>query len=328
MLRVALSEDMRGPNGSTPYDVSLLADAGIAWTFVEASEPDLSGLEALIALQPYVTARSLGPADRLSLIARVGVGLDRIDLAECTRRGVLVTTAPDGVRRPLAAGTMALVLALAHRVVQRDRRMRAGWWHRQELPGVGLRGRTLGAIGLGNVGRELCLLAVPFGLRIVAADPYVGETPDGVELVELDELLRRADFVVCLCPLTEQTRGLLDARRLALMKPTAVLVNVARGPIVDQVALTEALRDRRIAGAALDVFEQEPIDPDDPLLQLDNVILSPHAVALTDEAFSGTGRSACQAILALARGEVPRYLANPEALDHPRLRERLHAHAP
>jgi phosphoglycerate dehydrogenase-like enzyme len=327
MLRVALSEDMRRPDGSTPYDVSLLADAGIQWEFVAGHEPELSGLDALIALQPYVTAWSLEHADRLSLVARVGVGLDRIDLAECTRRGILVTTSPDGVRRPLASGTMALVLALAHRIVERDRRMRAGWWSRQELSGVGLRGRTLGVIGLGNVGHEVCLLAASFDVRVVAADPYVTEAPEGIELVELDELLRRSDFVVCLCPLTEETRGLLDARRLALMKPSAVLVNVARGPIVDQAALAEALRDGRIAGAALDVFEREPIDPDDPLLQLDNVILSPHAVALTDEAFAGSGRSACQAVLALARGEVPRHLANPEALEHPRQHDRFRARA-
>lgn len=319
MLRVALSEDMRGPDGSTPYDVSLLADAGIDWTFASGQEPELSGLDVLIALQPYVTARSLEHADRLSLVARVGVGLDRIDLAACTRSGVLVTTSPDGVRRPLAAGAMAFVLALAHRLVERDRRVRSGWWDRQELPGVGLRGRTLGVIGVGNVGRELCALAAPFELQLIAADPYVDDPPAGVELVELEELLRRSDFVVCLCPLTDETRGLLDARRLALLKRTAFLVNVARGPIVDQRALTEALRERRFAGAALDVFEQEPIDPDDPLLQLENVILSPHAVGLTDEAFVGSGRSACEAVLALARGEVPRCPANPEALDHPRL---------
>ena len=328
MLRVALSEDLRGPDGSTPYDVSLLTDAGIEWNFVSGQEPELSDLDVLIALQPYVTARSLEHADRLSLVARVGVGLDRIDLAACTRRGVLVTTAPDGVRRPLATGAMAFVLALAHRLVERERRVRSGWWNRQELVGVGLRGRTLGVIGLGNVACELLALAAPFELQLVAADPYVGDPPAGVELVELEELLRRSDFVVCLCPLTDETRGLLDARRLALLKPTAFLVNVARGPIVDQRALTEALRERRLAGAALDVFEQEPIDADDPLLDLDNVILSPHAVALTDEAFADSGRSASEAVLAFARGEVPLHLANPEALDHPRLRDRLYAHAP
>jgi phosphoglycerate dehydrogenase-like enzyme len=326
MLRVALSEDMRGADGGTPYDVSLLADAGLEWAFAAGPEPELAGFDVLVALQPYVTARSLEHADRLSLIARVGVGLDRIDLAECTRRGILVTTSPDGVRRPLAAGTMAFVLALAHRVAERDRRMRGGWWDRQALSGIGLRGRTLGVIGLGNVGRDLCALAAPFELRLIAADPYVDDPPAGVEVVALEDLLQQSDFVVCLCPLTDETRGLLDARQLGLMKTTAFLVNVARGPIVDQRALTDALRERAIAGAALDVFEQEPIDPGDPLLSLDNVILSPHAVALTDEAYAGSGRSACEAVLALGRGEVPRHPANPEALDHPRLRERLYAH--
>ena len=179
MPRVALSEDMRGPDGGTRYDVSLLADAGIEWEFAPGQEPDLAGLDALIALQPYVTARSLERADRLSLVARVGVGLDRIDLASCTSRGVLVTTSPDGVRRPLAAGAMAFVLALANRLVERDRRMRSGWWDRQELPGVGLRGRTLGVIGLGNVGRDLCALAAPFELQLIATDPYVDDPPAG-----------------------------------------------------------------------------------------------------------------------------------------------------
>jgi phosphoglycerate dehydrogenase-like enzyme len=324
MLRVALSEDMRGPDGRTPYDLSLLADAGIEWTFAPGQEPGLAGFDVLVALQPHVTARSLEHADRLSLVARVGVGLDRIDVAECTRRGILVTTAPDGVRRPLAAGAMALVLALAHRVVERDRLMRTGWWSRQELSGVGLRGRTLGLIGVGNVGRDVCALAEPFGPTLIATDPYVDDPPPGVELVCLEVLLRRSNVVICLCPLTDETRGLLDARRLSLMKPTALLVNVARGPIVDQAALTEALREQRIGGAALDVFEQEPIDPGDPLLGLDNVILSPHAVALTDEAYAGSGRSACEAVLAFVRGEVPRHVANPEALEHPKLRERLY----
>jgi phosphoglycerate dehydrogenase-like enzyme len=328
MLRVGLSEDMRGQDGSTRYDVSLLAGAGLHWEFVPGEEPELSGLDALVALQPYVTAQALEGTDRLGLIARVGVGLDRIDLAACTRHGVLVTTAPDGVRRPVASGVMAFVLALAHRIVERDRGMRSGWWERHELPGVGLRGRTLGVIGLGNIGRELCMLAAPFELTLLAADPYASETPVGVELVRLEELLARSDFVVCLCPLTDETRGLIGARELALLKPTAFLVNVARGPIVDQGALTDALRNRRIAGAALDVFEQEPIDADDPLLQLDNVILSPHAVALTDEAFVASGRSACEAVLAFARGDVPKHVANPEVLEHPRARHRLYAHAP
>jgi D-3-phosphoglycerate dehydrogenase len=318
-FRVGLSEDMRLPDGGTAYDLSILDDAGLDRVFVSGVEPDLSGVDALVALQARVTERVLAGADRLRLIARVGVGLDRIDVPACTGHGVLVTTSPDGVRRPLAAGAMAFLLGLAHRVLEKDRHVREGRWERQSLPGVGLVGRTLGVVGLGNIGREVCVLAGPFGLRLLGADPYIDDPPPGIELVELDELLRRSDFVIVVCPLNEETRGLLDARRLALLKPSAFLINVARGPIVDQRALAELLAERRIAGAALDVFEREPVDADDPLLSLDNVILSPHAVALTDEAFTGNGRSACSAVAALARGELPRHVVNPEALSHPRL---------
>ena len=214
----------------------------------------------------------------------------------------------------MASGAMAFVLALAHRLLEMDRLMRSGGWDRFAHIGTGLQGRTLGIVGLGNVGRELAGLARPFGLRIAAADPYV-EAADGIELRPLDELLADADFVVVTCPLTPDTYHLIDARRLALMKPTAFLVNVARGPIVDGRALADALRERRIAGAALDVFEQEPVDPDDPLLALDNVVLAPHAVGLTDELMRLGGQSASRAVLAVRDGGMPEFPLNPAALD-------------
>ena len=171
----------------------------------------------------------------------------------------------------------------------------------------------LGILGLGNVGRELATLARPFGLRVVAADPFV-EAAEQVELVKLDDLVADADFVVVTCPLTTETHHLLDERRLARMKPTAFLVNVARGPIVDGRALADALRERRIAGAALDVFEHEPVDPDDPLLGLDNVVLAPHAVGLTDELMRLGGQSASRAVLAVRDGRMPEFPLNPSAL--------------
>jgi phosphoglycerate dehydrogenase-like enzyme len=191
--------------------------------------------------------------------------------------------------------------------------MHEGGYDRFAHVGRGLRGSVLGIVGIGNVGRELVELARPFGFRIVAADPYA-QPLDGVELVALDELLAASEFVVVLCPLTDETRGLIDARRLALMRPDAFLVNVARGPIVDQAALTKALRERRIAGAALDVFEHEPLAPDDPLRSLDNVILAPHAVALTDEIFRDGALSVVRSVLAVAAGERPEFVLNPEAL--------------
>jgi phosphoglycerate dehydrogenase-like enzyme len=215
------------------------------------------------------------------------------------------------------------VLALAHRLFQKDRDVREGRWERFANVGVGLTGRTLGLIGVGNVGTDVVRLSEPFALRRLACDPYCEAPPPGVELVELDTLFGESDFVVVLCPLTDETRGLVGAEQLALMKPTAFLVNIARGPIVDQGALTAALRERRIAGAALDVFEPEPIDPSDPLLELDNVILAPHALGLTDEIFRSSGVSACRSVLAVAEGRVPEYVVNREALSHAKLRDRL-----
>ena len=191
--------------------------------------------------------------------------------------------------------------------------------------GMGLSGRTLGIIGLGNIGREIIALSQPLGLRYLAFDPYA--TPGDVDLVDLDTLLRASDFVTVNCALTAETHHLLNRERLALMKPTAYLINTARGGIVDQAALTEALVARRIAGAALDVFEPEPIASSDPLLGLDNVILAPHAICWTDECFRGNGESACRAIVDVAHGRIPPYIVNRSALNHPKVRH-LRATAP
>jgi len=331
-FRVGVTHDVRGPDDAPVYDLELLErDLLVRWEYLPAGSNELApehvaGYDALVVWGSTITAATFEGVDRLSLVARLGVGYDRIDVDACTASGVLLTLAPDGVRRPVAAGAMAFLLALAHRVPEKDRHVRAGRWERLAHPGLGLRGRTLGIVGLGNVGREVCRLAAPFGLRLIASDPYV-DRAEGADLVDLETLLREADFVCLTCPLTGETRGLLGAERLALMKPAAFLINVARGPVVDQRALTEALRERRIAGAALDVFEREPIDPDDPLLSLENVILAPHAIALTDEALRETGRSACRAVLAVSRGEIPPHVVNPEALAHPRLAERLRTYA-
>jgi D-3-phosphoglycerate dehydrogenase len=256
----------------------------------------------------------------LKVVARFGVGYDGVDVAACTAAGVLVTITPDGVRRPVAVAALTFVLALAHKLLVKDRLTRAGRWaEKLNHIGVGLTGRTLGIVGFGNIGRELAGLAKPFGLRVVAADPWANPETAGVPLVPLEHLLREADFVCVCCALTDDTRHLLNAERLALMKPTAYLVNVARGPVVDQAALTLALRENRIAGAGLDVFDPEPVSPDDPLLALDNAILTPHAVCWTDECFAAIGRSAVQSLLDVAGGRVPRHVVNREALPHPRL---------
>lgn len=310
---------MRGVDGRPVYDLSLLdARSDVAWEWMlggsELEPSDLLSYDAILLLRQEVTADSLRGVKDLRHIARVGVGVDNVDISACTSAGVLVTTTPDSVRRPMASGAMAFILALAHRLPEMDHEVRANGWDRFAHIGMGLNGRVLGIIGLGNVGRELAMLAAPFGLTIAAADPFLSEPPAGIQLWSLDSLLAEADFIAVTCPLTPETHHLLDRDRLALMKPTAYVINIARGAIVDGTALADALGARRLAGAALDVFELEPVPTDDPLLGLDNVILAPHAVGLTDEFFRLGGLSACRAVLAVADSRVPEFPLNPNVL--------------
>jgi D-3-phosphoglycerate dehydrogenase len=334
-FHVGLSRDFLGPDGSLTFgDIGLdhLDRAGITRAFLtenpgELRADDLRGCDALLLLTPRVTAATLEGAQRLALIARFGVGYDNVDIDACTRNGVLVTITPDGVRRPVAASAMTLLLALSHRLLIKDRLVRDGRWAEKLAHMVmGLTGRTLGIIGLGNIGSELARMAEPFGLRRIAHDPYARPADGaalGIELLGLNDLLRAADYVCVCCALTSATRHLINAERLAQMKPTSFLINVARGPIVDQRALTQALRDRRIQGAGLDVFEQEPVDPDDPILKLDNVIVAPHALCWTDECFHGNGVSACQSICNLAQGRMPAHVVNRDVQNSPLFQEKL-----
>jgi phosphoglycerate dehydrogenase-like enzyme len=200
----------------------------------------------------------------------------------------------------------------------KDRLVRSGRWdERMQHFGTGLSGRVLGSIGVGNIGAELFRLAAPFAMRHIACDPYVTQQavrPLGVTLVDLDTLFREADFLCVNCPLNDETRRLVGARQLALMRPTAYFINTARGPIVDERALYEALAARRIAGAGLDVFEQEPTPADNPLLELDNVIVTPHHVCLTDECIDTVAASVFSACRDLAHGRVPRNVVNQQVL--------------
>jgi phosphoglycerate dehydrogenase-like enzyme len=313
--------------GRAPFAV--LEEAGIAWEILPRDEREVSpetaaAYDAIGVMLGAVTRKTLAGSPRLRLVARFGVGYDTVDVAACTEAGVLLTIAPDGVRRPVATIVLTFVLALAQKLFVKDRLTREGrWGERLRHIGMGLSGRTLGAIGMGNIGAEVFRLAAPFGMRHIAADPK--PNPElarslGVALVDLDTVFREADFVCVLCPLDATTRGLVGRRELSLMKPTAYLVNTARGPIVDEAALYEALAARRIAGAGLDVFAEEPTPPDNPILRLDNVIVTPHSLCFTDECLDGLARSAFGAAAALARGEAPPYVVNPEALAHPRLR--------
>ena len=187
--------------------------------------------------------------------------------------------------------------------------------------GMGLTGRTLGIVGAGSIGRETLRMFRPLDMKMLAADPYADAAEVaalGATLVPLDALLRNADFVCLTCTLTPETRHLIDARALALMQPTAYLVNVARGPVVDEPALVDALLNRRIGGAALDVFEEEPPDSAHPLFALENVIVTPHALCWTDECFTAIARSGLGSVVDVAQRKRPRHLVNPEVMLHPR----------
>jgi phosphoglycerate dehydrogenase-like enzyme len=335
-FRVGVTRDFLGPDGRITFgDVGLsMLDGrpGLSWEFLPKNTPELGpdqvrGYDALLVLGPRVTAATLEPGTRLAIIARFGVGYDSVDVEACSRNAVLLTITPDGVRRPVAVAAMTLILALAHKLLIKDRLTREGRWSEKlDHMGMGLTGRTLGVIGLGNIGRELCVLARPFGMRLIGFDPNV--TPEaaqasGAELVPLEPLLRAADFVCVCCALTAETRHLLSAERIELLKPSSYVINVARGPIIDQAALTAALARGAIQGAGLDVFEAEPVDPADPILKLDNVILAPHALCWTDECFRGNGVSACQSILEVAAGRVPAPVVNREVIGTPELEAKL-----
>jgi phosphoglycerate dehydrogenase-like enzyme len=329
---VGVERGTRRPDGTfvfAPYDLSPLEVDGVRWAFLAEDArpltPDLLlGIDGLYHYSAPVTKASLEGVDRLVLLARHGVGLDFIDLAACTSRGIGVTITPQGTTRPMASAAVSLVLACSHRLRERDRALHEGdWGPRRFVPqGLGLAGRTLGVIGYGRIGREVARLLAPWGMDVLVTQ-RTPVTEEGVQHVPLETLLTDSDVVVVACPLTDETRGLLDARRLGLMKPTAFLVNVARGAIVDQQALVEALREERIAGAGLDVFDPEPLPAGEALLELPNVVGAPHSLGYTDELVRGCVESACAALLSAAAGRVPAELANPAVVDNPIFTEKL-----
>jgi phosphoglycerate dehydrogenase-like enzyme len=231
----------------------------------ELTAAALAGLDALIIASSRfrVSRDTVERTDHLALIARLGAGYETIDLDACTEAGVAVTTAPEAVRRTMATTAIAFVLALMLKITQKERSLREGRSAEGASDlGLGLGGRTLGIVGLGNIGAEIARLAAPFSPRLLACDPTPSAPTDldpPLELSGLEELLERSDVVVVSCPLNDSTWRLLDRRRLALMKPTAFVVNIARGPILDQEGLVEMLDSGRLAGAAPDVFEDEPV---------------------------------------------------------------------
>jgi D-3-phosphoglycerate dehydrogenase len=326
-FRVGITRDNLKPDGNAIFDQSafkILDDPRIHYEFLPELEAELlpetaAKYDALCVMLAKVTRKTVsGEGRRLKLIARFGVGYDTVDVPALTDNGVLLTITPDGVRRPVASSALTFLLMLAHRVPTKDRLVREGRWNeRVNYFGTGLSGRTLGSIGVGNIGSELFRLAMPFAMRHLGCDPYITQesvAPLGVKLVDLDTLLRESDFVCVNCPLSEQTRHLVGSRQFGLMKRSAYFINTARGPIMDEKALYQALTEGKIAGAAIDVFEQEPTPADNPLLKLDNIIVTPHHVCLTDECINTVAASVFSACRDLANGRVPRNVVNQQVL--------------
>jgi len=337
-FRVALSGTFQTDNGEPVFpmfDLSPLANApDIESAYVNGvggrmTAESLKDFDALILLLEKFDADSIPLNGRLTLVTRFGVGYDTVDVEACTAAGIGVSITPDGVRRPVAASILTFILALSGKLMVKDALVRSGpetFAQRSDHMGIGLVGRTLGSIGLGNIGAEVFRLCAPLNMRFIAHDPYL-DSPSApalnVELTDLDTVFRESDFLSVNVPLSAETLHLVNEARLKLMKPSAYLINTSRGAVVDQDALVEALKTGIIAGAGLDVFDPEPPNADDPLLTLDNVILTPHALCWTDQCFAGIGAQDLEHVLSIKRGTPPSVLVDPNVVDNPEFKIKL-----
>ncbi len=259
-------------------------------------------------------AELLNAAPNLKMIARAGVGVDNVDLQVATERGIVVMNTPDGNTISTAEFAFGLMLALARHIPFGDHSMRQGKWDRKAFMGVELRGKTLGIIGFGRIGQTVAKRALAFDMTVIAHDPFVKQTDLNVELVDQDTLYSRADFITLHTVITDETRCMINAQSLAKMKPGVRIINTARGALIDDAALAEALNQGKVAGAALDVYHQEPPPQDHPLLNHPNVIHTPHLAASTSDAQIQVAVDAAQQVIdALTKGEY-RNVVNPDVL--------------
>lgn len=282
----------------------------------EAFEKHLPDAEAVVLrTNVTMTAETFEAAKQLKVIARTGAGVDNVDVAAATSRGILVCNLPGVNSVSVAEHTAAMLLSLGKQLPYMDRSVREGNWQaRRSKVSMELEGKILGVVAMGNVGSKVAQkLHYGFGMRVLAYDPYAKEkfVDYDYEFVDdVTELFKRSDFVALHCPNIPETRGLVTNETFDLMKPSAYLINTARGEIVVREALVDALKHKKIAGAALDVFEEEPLSPEDPLCNLDNVILSPHVAALTKEVTAKAAYGAAKAIADYAEGTEPASVYN------------------
>jgi phosphoglycerate dehydrogenase-like enzyme len=331
-FRVGLTDDFLLPDGTLAfpgYDLGVLrTSANVELVRLRGGEEleasQLAGIDVLVSvpMTAALTKASLRLADRLAGVVRVGVGCDDVDLPACTEAGVAVVVPADAVRRPTAIAALTLLLALATRLVEKDRMTREGpeaWHRRAGLRGRNLAGQVLGLVGCGSIGSDLAGLVRPLGMRVLAFDPMLSVQDARrleIEPASLETVLSRSDYLSIHCPLTAETRHLFDARRFQMMKPGARLINTARGGIVDQEALLGALRSGHLAGAGLDVFDPEPLPDGHPLLSEPGVILSAHALNWTEELDTDLAAQNVAAVIDLLSGRVPHKVVNGTVVTH------------
>ncbi len=312
---------------STEPEAAVLARVGAVLVVADTGKESellefVRDADAILTCWATVSAAVIGAGTRLQVIGRYGIGVDNIAVAEATRLCIPVTNVPAYCLDEVSEHVMALLLALGRQVCQYDRRVREGNWDvRESAPLHRIRGCTLGIIGFGRIGGAVATKACAIGMRILAFDPHLDAKvieARKCRKVDLDTLLRESDYVTVHAPLTESTRGLIDQREFRLMKPTAYIVNTARGAIIDQEALLRALQEGWIAGAGLDVFEPEHLPPTHPLLQLPNVIATPHVAFYSAESLADLELMAAQNVATVLSGHRPKWVVNPEVLDAPR----------
>jgi len=282
--------------------------------------PQVAQADALLVQWATINSMVIAAMPHCKVISRYGIGVDMIDLAAASERGIIVANVHDYCIEEVSTQTIGFLIDLNRHTIQQNTHVRAGKWGKAPLATSAprrLSTQTLGIIGLGNIGRAVAQRAGCLGLKLLGYDPYTSQESLaglGVELVGLEDLLQASDYVSVHCPLVEETRGLIGADQLATMRPDAYLINMARGPIVDQAALYRALADKVIAGAALDVLEKEPPDPSDPLLQLDNVIFTPHTSSWSRESIVQLWRGVAQNVVDVLQDRLPRSVVNRRAL--------------
>jgi D-3-phosphoglycerate dehydrogenase len=275
----------------------------------------LADADGLLAGHDPVDAGILDAAVKLKIVARHGVGTDRIDLNEATRRKVLITWTPGANSRAVAEYVFTLVLGLYRHTPAACASMRAGQWDPRAFMGRTLHQKTLGVVGFGSIGRLVARIGQGFEMQVIAHDPFIDDAGDsGVELTALDDLLSKADVVTLHCALTDDTRHLIDNNALSKMKTDAVLINTARAGVIDTQALCRAVGEKKIAGAALDVFDSEPPPPDDSLRNTPNILATPHIAAYAEEAVSEMDRMCADDLIAFFTGKTPQHPLNPEVL--------------